>query len=675
MAKHRIAYAASAAALALTGVAIPTNVLADDGDVCEASDQATFAACIGGTDGTIRLANDVDIDSVYGATFRVERAVELDLAGYKLETTYNDEKYGKGYDLFMIGDVAGEDASLTVTGNGSIVADGNVFNVKNGAVVTILNGEHTSKDKTVVYANQGGKVYVEDGTLTATSGVGVLSGNNTTGDMNYYIHGGILDGGDRLTVYMPGQVNLEVTGGELRGGILARMGQINITGGTIYSARDGGYDGNVEGQVLQLPGVINVAGGSYDSDTTEYKNDLNLNISGDVKLESRNSHPQGGGVVIYDLEKIAQNMNVTISGGDFKVNEGQSPVKMFTRKDILGSDGAIKNTNSTSVVVTGGTYNAEPDYVDLANYVKYTTGDSTKVYHVVARSEFSIRSVEPLELQAGDTVELSDLVSGPSGYEGWTYESEPQSDMLVGTKIIVPDVVEDGDEFTVTIVAKDADGATIASEEIEVAVKASAKMLSARAESETTGTATISFANPIEGDDLWLSVTKKEVPEGVTAIESKVQEIYDITVMDGDKVVPVENNEMTISAGYHFDDVYDYFQIAYVKNDTIAEFIDVKDHECNAGTLTEDGDSTVYCTLTFETSHLSEYGGAGSDVAFEEATVRNKALATTPDTGAMTSEGTASSLDTTALVATVVVMTLATAGMEIALWKKRQMRK
>lgn len=372
--------------------------------------------------------------------------------------------------------------------------------------------------------------------------------------------------------------------------------------------------------------------------------------------------------------------------GPTKLNFGsgasESDIKttMDIKNGTFKGDVTVAEKMTNQMKISGGTFaNNISDYVNTeGGYVSYATINDT--FRVVEKDmNFGIAGDGTLTLEAGyEGDALNDLLVAPEDYAaGWVVtlkDGDPTYATLGGgqhpaTYIKVNDIVKETETFTVNVAAVD----NIVNEDITVTIKNGAKGLSVGAVSEETGTARIDFAKPISGTDLRLDVTRKDVPEGALALESKLQDVYDITVMDGDTVVPVEDNEMTITAGYYFDDVYDNFQIAYIKDGKIAEFIDIEDHECNAGTPTEDGGSTVYCELTFKTNHLSEYGAAGSDTEFEKAELRNAALAaSTPDTGALTGTEETGSLDTTALVATVIVMTLATAGMEIALWKKRQ---
>ena len=86
------------------------------------------------------------------------------------------------------------------------------------------------------YARDGGTIVINGGTVDAQDAA--LTGNNTTGDMNFEVNGGVLTAKQGPAIYMPGQISLKITGGTLNGGISLRMGHVVISGGTINAATD-----------------------------------------------------------------------------------------------------------------------------------------------------------------------------------------------------------------------------------------------------------------------------------------------------------------------------------------------------------------------------------------------------------------------------------------------------
>ena len=206
--------------------------------------------------------------------------------------------------------IHGTGSKLTVTGSGTVTCSKTPFMVNEGALV-IENGSVTSETDYGIYALNGGSVTVNGGTLTSTDAV--LTGNNLTGNMNFTVNGGTLTAKQGPAIYMPGQVELTITGGTLNGGISLRMGQVNISGGTINAITQDidsptnyyNYSGNA-----WLPDALYVFGGTYTSEDS-YGNSLNLNITGGTFTCAND---QGSAVAIYDLGKVEQEMNVTISG-------------------------------------------------------------------------------------------------------------------------------------------------------------------------------------------------------------------------------------------------------------------------------------------------------------------------------------------------------------------------
>lgn len=117
---------------------------------------------------------------------------------------------------------------------GSVSADGEA------AKVTLKSGTIESTDTSAsgygVAAYNGATVVVNGGEII--SQYAALSGNNTMGNMNFEVNGGTLTAKYGPAIYMPGQVKLTITGGVLNGGISLRMGQVDISGGTINAMTD-----------------------------------------------------------------------------------------------------------------------------------------------------------------------------------------------------------------------------------------------------------------------------------------------------------------------------------------------------------------------------------------------------------------------------------------------------
>ena len=101
--------------------------------------------------------------------------------------------------------------------------------------------------------------------------------------MDFEVNAGVLTAEFGPAIYMPGQVELTITGGTLNGGISLRMGQVEISGGTINAMTSGSYDPkdyyDYSGNAW-LPDALYVFNGTYNSDNATYGNSLNMTITG-----------------------------------------------------------------------------------------------------------------------------------------------------------------------------------------------------------------------------------------------------------------------------------------------------------------------------------------------------------------------------------------------------------
>ena len=261
-------------------------------------------------------------------------------------------------------DVSGKDSTLTITGDGVITCHETPICVSEGAVV-IENGTINSETDYCTYAKDGGTITVNGGTLTSTNAV--LSGNNTTGSMNFIVNGGTLTAREGPAIYQSGQCELTITGGTLNGGISLRMGQVNISGGTI-NATTGNIDSpteyyNYSGNAW-LPDALYVFGGTYDKCDAEHGNSLNLNNTGGT---FNCTNGQGSAIAIYDIGRVAQAAKITISG-DAKLATTTSNRKAY---DVLSlSDIGVTNpatgygktdlVGKVSTAISGGYFTTDP---------------------------------------------------------------------------------------------------------------------------------------------------------------------------------------------------------------------------------------------------------------------------------------------------------------------------
>ena len=309
-------------------------------------------------DGVITLTENMTIQENTKVTIPEGTAVTLKL---NEKTLTVDEDYG----IYVKG-------SLTIEGEGTITASKTPIKIDGGSL-TLNSGKIVSTGDYGTYALNGGSVTVNGGEIE--SKWAALSGNNTTGTMNFEINGGTLTAKEGPAIYMPNQVKLTITNGTLNGGVSLRMGQVDISGGTI-NATKGSIDNpkefyNYSGNAW-LPDALYVFGGTYNSEDA-HGNALKLNITGGT-FNCENG--QGSAVAIYDLGRVAQAQSVDISGNAvLKTNAtGRKAYQVLSLADIgvtapAADYGNAANVGKTETAITGGKFSDEPT---VANGYKAT---------------------------------------------------------------------------------------------------------------------------------------------------------------------------------------------------------------------------------------------------------------------------------------------------------------
>lgn len=359
------------------------TAVAKIGDNGFASAQNAFDAVQDGE--TITLLADCSAGTYNEAYIPADKSVTLDLNGKTLTI-------GADCGIELQG-------KLTVTGNGKITCANTPICVDgSSAELTVNDGTIESTNGYGIYAENGGSVVVNGGTIS--SQYAALSGNNTTGSMNFTVKSGTLTAAQGPAIYMPGQVSLNISGGTLNGGVSLRMGQVNISGGVINAMTDvqaidmptgtvSGkpaytYSGNV-----WFPDALYVIGGTYTSKNTTYNNSLNLNITGGT---FNCANGKGSAVAIYDLAKVEQTAKVEISGNaKFSTNASDRSAYQVLSLTDLGVKNPAAGYNQNNLVgkvtssITGGYFTTDPTaYLatgkglvdsDLAGY--YKVGNST----------------------------------------------------------------------------------------------------------------------------------------------------------------------------------------------------------------------------------------------------------------------------------------------------------
>ena len=373
---------------------IQTNQPVVKGD---SSIEKFFVAKVGDTyyktlaDAVAAAKNDETVTLLKNAETTVElsftnKAITLDLNGKTVSGTFTDN--------FSVIE-AGEDASLTVQDT-SVAGTGKIASNKYG-----------------ISARDGGALIVKSGTIE--SEYAPLSGNNTAGDMNFTVNGGTLTAKHGPAIYMPGQVNLSITDGVLNGGISLRMGQVSISGGTINAATDGldspaeyyHYSGNA-----WLPDALYVFGGTYTSENTTYCNSLHLNITGGT---FNCANGQGSAVAIYDLGKVEQVMEITISD-EAKLGTNSTARNAYDKLSLsdIGvtspESGFGAHSGQVSTTITGGLFSSDPSaYVPDTHHVEDSSNGSYPfAVKEGAKSDATIIVTAATNAAVSETIESGD---------------------------------------------------------------------------------------------------------------------------------------------------------------------------------------------------------------------------------------------------------------------------
>ena len=373
---------------------IQTNQPVVKGD---SSIEKFFVAKVGDTyyktlaDAVAAAKNDETVTLLKNAETTVElsftnKAITLDLNGKTVSGTFTDN--------FSVIE-AGEDASLTVQDT-SVAGTGKIASNKYG-----------------ISARDGGALIVKSGTIE--SEYAPLSGNNTAGDMNFTVNGGTLTAKHGPAIYMPGQVNLSITDGVLNGGISLRMGQVSISGGTINAATDGldspaeyyHYSGNA-----WLPDALYVFGGTYTSENTTYGNSLHLNITGGT---FNCANGQGSAVAIYDLGKVEQVMEITISD-EAKLGTNSTARNAYDKLSLsdIGvtspEPGFGAHSGQVSTTITGGLFSSNPSaYVPDTHHVEDSSNGSYPfAVKEGAKSDATIIVTAATNAAVSETIESGD---------------------------------------------------------------------------------------------------------------------------------------------------------------------------------------------------------------------------------------------------------------------------
>ena len=384
--KKRALSAALSLCLLLT--LLPTAALATEDNTTPGTSPASTLP--ESKDGVIKLTENVALTEMAS----ISENTTLDLNGYTVSAGTTALSVTNNAKLIV------QDSSVDKTGKiSSTISSTNT----NGYAAVQLNSGTLILESGCIESTQYGVSVFEGSTATINGGsisseYACLSGNNTKGDMNFIVTDGTLTSAKSEAIYMPGQTTLDVSGGVIKGGISARMGQIKISGGEIYGmtstqekdsiAQYWNYSGSA-----WIGDAIYVWGGTYTSDNEKHGNSCNIEITGGkINGESMSA------IAIYNIgNNYDQAINLDISGdpeitGDVKIISGDNTWNGY-------SAATHAHTITSEVGISGGTFSVRPNAAFLKPGLAVQTGEE---------GTFSVAPAAPEEVYAAKLANQSD---------------------------------------------------------------------------------------------------------------------------------------------------------------------------------------------------------------------------------------------------------------------------
>ncbi len=322
------------------GLAMISNVYAQQTQ--EVTDEQTLNEAITAlstTGGVIDFKNDITTDGLI--TINTEKPITIKLNTFKLDrknssgnTMLNITKgevtiNGPGTVEILHGNAIianGADVKVTLDG-GNYISNANAENsilVQNGASITVKGNANINGYYGITVWDENSQINFEKGEIQAKAFA--ISGNGSgTSNSVINISGGTLTSEIGAAIYQPQTGTLNITGGNITGpiAILARQGQVNISGGTITA------NGNA-GETIEI---------GYEGQEL----------------------PLGTAIIVDNTEETYEAMaKVTITGGDFKSN-ADSPIVSIsnTKSDIqVGAGATFDKTVNPLYLEEGLTQNA-----------------------------------------------------------------------------------------------------------------------------------------------------------------------------------------------------------------------------------------------------------------------------------------------------------------------------
>lgn len=342
--KKRVLSAALSLCMLLT--LLPTAALATGDDTTPGISPATTLP--ESEDGVIKLTENVALTE----TASINESTTLDLNGYTLSAAKTVLSVTNNAILTIQDSSAEKEGKINCTEN----SEKGAVQLTAGSLVLESGCIESTQFGVTVFG--GSTATINGGSIS--SKYACLSGNNTKGDMNFVVTDGTLTAAKSEAIYMPGQTTLDISGGVIRGGISARMGQIKISGGEIYGMTSTQEKDSIaqywnHSGSAWIGDAIYVWGGTYTSNNEEHGNSCNIEITGGkINGESMSA------IAIYNIgNNYDQAINLDISGdpeitGDVKIISGDDTWNGY-------SAATHAHTITSEVGISGGTFSVQPN--------------------------------------------------------------------------------------------------------------------------------------------------------------------------------------------------------------------------------------------------------------------------------------------------------------------------
>lgn len=342
--KKRALSAALSLCLLLT--LLPTAALATEDNTTPGTSPATTLP--ESEDGVIKLTENVALTE----TASINENTTLDLNGYTLSAAKTVLSVTNNAILTIQDSSAEKEGKINCTEN----SEKGAVQLTAGSLVLESGCIESTQFGVTVFG--GSTATINGGSIS--SKYACLSGNNTKGDMNFVVTDGTLTAAKSEAIYMPGQTTLDISGGVIRGGISARMGQIKISGGEIYGMTSTQEKDSIaqywnHSGSAWIGDAIYVWGGTYTSNNEEHGNSCNIEITGGkINGESMSA------IAIYNIgNNYDQAINLDISGdpeitGDVKIISGDDTWNGYSSETHA-------HTITSDVEISGGTFSVQPN--------------------------------------------------------------------------------------------------------------------------------------------------------------------------------------------------------------------------------------------------------------------------------------------------------------------------